>query len=151
VRREPADFIVDPWVRERVTLVARQNNRVAAAAHLLRYGDDERVGPAYRNSGEIRWLLFWPEAPDGENPWWADGTRAATELRRYRRRRVATWLTGQAADWLALARVDRLLGYASLDGTDGTVGDEADHRGFLASLPFAELTRTRRGWVKPSP
>src|SRR5580692_11255255 len=80
LEREPGEFLVDPWVRERVTLVARQNDRVAAAAHLLRYGDDERVGPAYRNSGEIRWLLFWPEAPASENPWWADGARAATEL-----------------------------------------------------------------------
>jgi hypothetical protein len=80
LEREPGEFLVDPWVRERVTLVARQNDRVAAAAHLLRYGDDERVGPAYRNSGEIRWLLFWPEAPASENPWWADGARAATDL-----------------------------------------------------------------------
>jgi hypothetical protein len=75
LEREPGEFLVDPWVRERVTLVARQNDRVAAAAHLLRYVDDERVGPTYRNSGEIRWLLFWPEAPVSENPWWTDGAR----------------------------------------------------------------------------
>jgi GNAT superfamily N-acetyltransferase len=276
LEREPGEFLVDPWVRERLTLVARQNDRVAAAAHLLRYGDDERVGPAYRNSGEIRWLLFWPEAPVSENPWWTDGARAATELmgaclaqmerwtvtsqhaggelpvpgvygvpgqwphigalyeqagfvhdghaeavylaqvpelprlarpplaglavRRsvglsgtrlsavledevigfievevraeaerlarhagwadvgnlhvsahYRRRRVATWLVGQAADWLALAQVGRVLDYTYLDGTDAPGNDDADHRAFLASLPFAELTRTRRGWTRPTP
>jgi GNAT superfamily N-acetyltransferase len=276
LERDPGEFIVDPWVRDRVTLVARQNDRVAAAAHLLRYGDDEHVGPSYRNCGEIRWLLFWAQAPDSENPWWSDGARAATDLmtaclaqlerwgvtsqhaggelpvpgvygvpgqwphvsalyqqsgftpeghaeavylaqvpelprlaqpplaglavrrsvglsgtrlsavledetigyieveiraeaerlarhagwadvgnlhvsKRYRRRRVATWLVGQAADWLALAQVSRLLDYAYLDVTDGPGDDGADHRAFLASLPFAELTRTTRGWTRPAP
>src|SRR4029077_10673840 len=46
-----------------VTLVAEQRNRVAAAAHLLRYYPDDRAGPAYRDAGEIRWLLYWPLAP----------------------------------------------------------------------------------------
>jgi GNAT superfamily N-acetyltransferase len=80
LERDPGEFIVDPWVRERVTLVAEQSNRVMAAAHLLRYGDDEGVGPDYRGSGEIRWLLFWPEGPMSSNPWWTAGTQAATEL-----------------------------------------------------------------------
>jgi hypothetical protein len=70
---------------------------------------------------------------------------------RYRRRRVATWLVGQAADWLALAQVGRVLDYAYLDDSDAPGNDDADHRAFLASLPFAELTRTRRGWTKPTP
>jgi hypothetical protein len=34
LERQPGEFIVDPWVSERVTLVAEQRNRVAAAAHL---------------------------------------------------------------------------------------------------------------------
>ena len=80
LEREPGEFIVDPWVTERATLVAEQDNRVAAAAHLLRYGDDESVGPAYRGSGEIRWLLFWPEGPIATNPFWTSGTQAAADL-----------------------------------------------------------------------
>ena len=44
LERQPGEFIVDPWVAERVTLVAEQQNRVAAAAHLLRYFADERAG-----------------------------------------------------------------------------------------------------------
>ena len=34
LERQPAEFIVDPWVSERVTLVAQQQHRVAAAAPL---------------------------------------------------------------------------------------------------------------------
>lgn len=63
LERDPREFIVDPWVNERATLVAVQRDRVVAAAHLVRYGDDESVGTAYRNAAEIRWFLHWPEAP----------------------------------------------------------------------------------------
>jgi GNAT superfamily N-acetyltransferase len=275
LEREPGEFIVDPWVSERATLVAEQNNRVAAAAHLLRYGDDVDVSGAYRGGGEIRWLLFWPEGPVSSNPWWTAGTRAATELiaaciaqfdrwhvtgqsaggelpvpgvygvpeqwphigalyeragfvhdghtevvylarvaevprlarpplagldvRRtvglngtrlsailngevigyieveiraegerlarqagwadvgnlhvsgqFRRRKVATWLLGNAADWLELAHVDRLLDYCYLEGADATGQTYDDHRAFLAALPFTVLTRTRRGWTRRS-
>jgi GNAT superfamily N-acetyltransferase len=65
----------------------------------------------------------------------------------YRRRRAGTWLLGQAADWLRLAQVTRLLDYASLaTGPDGR--DNAGYRAFLAASHFSELTRTRRGWTR---
>ena len=79
LERQPGEFIVDPWVSERVTLVAEQRSRIAAAARLLRYYPDDRAGPAYRDAGEIRWLLYWPLAPAG-NPCWPDATGAAEEL-----------------------------------------------------------------------
>ena len=44
LERQPDEFITDPWVSERVTLVAGQGNRVGAAAHRLRYFVDERAG-----------------------------------------------------------------------------------------------------------
>ena len=272
LERQPGEFIVDPWVRERATLVAEQHGRVAAAAHLLRYYADERAGDAYRGSGEIRWFVFWPEAPAG-NPYWPDATEAAEKLitacigqleewgvsrqeaggelpvpgvygvpeqwphirglyeragfahtghtevvylaqvadlphpaeppiaglsvqrslgingtrlsalvgetvtgyieveifekgerlsrhggwadvgnlrvtEQHRRRGVATWLLGQAADWLRLAQVERLLDYAWLDGQDPTGQDDTDRRAFLAASGFAELTRTKRGWSR---
>jgi hypothetical protein len=75
LEREPGEFIVDRWVRERVTLVAEQRGRVVAAAHLLRYGDDEDTGENYRNAGEIRWLACWPDAP-----YWPDASRAGDAL-----------------------------------------------------------------------
>jgi GNAT superfamily N-acetyltransferase len=273
LEREPGEFIVDPWIAERATLVAEQNNRIAAAAHLLRYRSDEDVSVAYRGGGEIRWLLFWPEGPVSSNPCWTEGTQAANELiaaciaqfdrwnvtsqgaggelpvpgvygvpeqwphisalyeragfvhdghtevvylarvadlprlgspplaglglyrtvglngtrlsavldgevigyieveirtegerlarqagwagvgnlsvsERFRRRKVATWLLSQAASWLELAHVDRLLDYSYLDGPDATGQIHDDHRAFLAALPFTVLTRTRRGWAR---
>ena len=73
--RDPGEFIVDPWVAERATLVAEQRRRVVAAAHLLRYGDGEDVGQAYRGTAEINWLLYWPEANH-----WPDSAEAAGSL-----------------------------------------------------------------------
>jgi ribosomal protein S18 acetylase RimI-like enzyme len=79
LERQPGEFIEDPWVSERVTLVAEQQDRVAAAAHLLRYYADERAGQAARGAGAIGWFLFWPEAPAG-NPHWPDAAPAAEAL-----------------------------------------------------------------------
>ena len=75
LEREPREFIVDPWVSERATFVAEQRRRVVAAAHLLRYAADDRVSDSYRGAGEIRWFLFWPEAP-----YWPDSAHAASAL-----------------------------------------------------------------------
>jgi GNAT superfamily N-acetyltransferase len=260
LEREPGEFIVDPWVRERATMVAEQRGRVVAAAHLLRYGSDEHVGESYRDVGEIRWFVFWPEAPywqdsaqaaaalmaacleqlarwgvarqlaDGTLPapgvygvpeQWPhvvalyeqvgfahdgrteivylanvdelpraaeppiaglhlersvgiNGTRLSARLgaevvgyievesredggrlprhggladvgnlhvrEETRRRGVATWLVAEAAAWLRLARIDRLLDYSW--------PEEDDCRSFLESVGFEELARTRRGWSR---
>jgi GNAT superfamily N-acetyltransferase len=91
LEREPGEFIVDPWVSERVTLVAEQRERIAAAALLLRYSADDRVSPSYRGIGDIRWLLFWPEAPASGQPHWTDATEAAERL-------IAACI-GQLDDW----------------------------------------------------
>jgi GNAT superfamily N-acetyltransferase len=273
LERQPGDYIVDPWVSERLTLVAEQHERVVAAAHLLRYAGDDRVSPPYRNSGEIHWLLFWPEGPRISSPYWTEATEAAEKLmaacigqledwgiarqsasgdlpvpgvygvpeqwphvralyeraglihhghteivflaavedllcpadppiagltvRRsvglngtrlsavlgeevigyievelrdegerlarhsgwadvgnfcvaqgYRRRGVATWLLGRAADWLRLAHVDRLLDYTYAAGGDVTGQGYDEGRAFLQASPFIELTRTMRGWTR---
>jgi GNAT superfamily N-acetyltransferase len=259
LEREPGEFIVDPWVAERLTLVAVERDRIVAAAHLHRYGADDRVGESYRGAGEIRWLLCWRNAPswpdtgagdalaaacvaqlerwevnrlyaDGSLPaigvygvpdsWphvgaiyeragfahsrieivlvaalddlprperpplaglalrrelgingtrfsavlddevigfveiesdhtsggtlsrlagWADvGNLQVDEI--HRRKGVATWLVGQAAEWLRLGGVARLLSYA--------VPEAADSLAFHAHVGFCELTRTKRGWTR---
>jgi GNAT superfamily N-acetyltransferase len=98
LERQPGEFIVDPWVRERATLVAEQRDRVAAAANLLRYYADERAGPAYRGAGVIRWLVFWPKAPAG-NPYWPDATPAAEALIAACIRQLEDWgVAGQGAE-----------------------------------------------------
>ena len=64
---------------------------------LLRYHADERAGRAYRGAGEIRWLLFWPEAPKG-NPYWPDATDAAERLIAACIRQLEEWgVASQAA------------------------------------------------------
>lgn len=75
LERDPGEFIVDPWVVERRTLVAEQRNRLVAAAHLVRYGSGPEVGEHYRDTAEIRWLVCWPEAP-----FWPDSPAAGTAL-----------------------------------------------------------------------
>lgn len=57
LEREPGEPVVDPWVVDRVTLVAELRGSVVAAAHLLRYGGTEEVGEHFRDFGEIRWLV----------------------------------------------------------------------------------------------
>jgi GNAT superfamily N-acetyltransferase len=90
LERQPGQFIEDPWVSERVTLVAEQANRIAAAAHLLRHFPDERAGIAARDVGEIHWLLFWPEAPAG-NPYWPGAQPAAEALMAGCIRQLEAW------------------------------------------------------------
>jgi GNAT superfamily N-acetyltransferase len=78
---------------------------------------------------------------------WADiGNLHVTE--QHRRRGVANWLLGQAADWLRLAQAERLLSYAWLEGQDSTGQDYTSYRAFLAASGFSELTRTKRGWTR---
>jgi len=252
LEREPDEYVVDPWAVERATCVALQRDRVVAAAHLVRYGDDARVSDSYRDSAELRWIVFWPAHTDaadallthalatmarwGSRRRYADGalpapalygppdcwphvlaalTRAGftpgervevilladiaelgtggpapldgLTLQRHvgdhatrftatrgdrvvgffevrsdltnggalsrlagwgdvwelhvaedlRRRGIARWLVGHGADWLRLARVERLLHVA--------IGD--DEIGAATRLGWRELTRARRGWA----
>ena len=62
LEREPAEPIVDPWVTQRLTLVASEMDAIVGGAHLLRYRSDESVGVSYRGAGEIRWLVARTEA-----------------------------------------------------------------------------------------
>ncbi len=75
IERESGEFIVDPWVEHRITLVAEQRGRIVAAAHLLTFRDDPDVNPGYRGAAEIRWLLQWPPAP-----YWPDADEAGEAL-----------------------------------------------------------------------
>lgn len=90
LEREPGEYIVDPWVAERATLVAEQRGRLVAAAHLLRYGRTEEVGASYRDLGEIRWLLYWPASGQ-----WPDSRSAAEDLMRASLRQLERWRVGR--------------------------------------------------------
>ncbi|MDQ6818774.1 MAG: N-acetyltransferase [Actinomycetota bacterium] len=63
LEREPSEGIVDPWVVERRSLVCLFEERVVAAALVLRYGGKGSVGEDYRDTAEIRWLVCDPAEP----------------------------------------------------------------------------------------
>ncbi|MGW4205370.1 N-acetyltransferase [Streptomyces sp. NPDC004726] len=65
LERCPEEYITDPWVAERVTLVAEHQRRIVAAAHLLRYRNDPDVGDDYRDTGHIAWFIHLPPTEDG--------------------------------------------------------------------------------------
>lgn len=58
------EHIIGPWVTDLATFVAVQRDRIVGAAHLRRYADDQRASDGYRNTGELVWLLCWPEHLD---------------------------------------------------------------------------------------
>ncbi|CAM5621698.1 hypothetical protein SGRI78S_07327 [Streptomyces griseus subsp. griseus] len=56
----PDEYVVDPWVAERLTLVTEHRGRVVAAAHLHRYRDEPDVGPDYRGAVAVPWFVHHP-------------------------------------------------------------------------------------------
>lgn len=64
LEKDSSEYITEPWVIARHTIVALENDRLVAAAHLKRYGDDSRVSPSYANAAAIDWFVFWPDQPE---------------------------------------------------------------------------------------
>jgi GNAT superfamily N-acetyltransferase len=86
LERQPGEFITDPWVAERVTLVAEQRCYVVAAAHLLRYRSGDEVGETYRDAAEINWFVCHPPAS-----FWPDAEEAADQLMAASLAQLARW------------------------------------------------------------
>ncbi|MFH8659023.1 N-acetyltransferase [Streptomyces afghaniensis] len=86
LERQPGEFITDPWVAERTTLVAEQREYVVAAAHLLRYRADAEVGESYRDAAGIDWFVCRPAAS-----FWPDADQAADLLMRACLAQCARW------------------------------------------------------------
>jgi GNAT superfamily N-acetyltransferase len=64
--RNPQQPVIDPWVAERATLCLIERDEMVGAAHLLRYGADQRMNASYWNTGDIAWLMAWPGYPAAE-------------------------------------------------------------------------------------
>ena len=134
LERDPGEFIVDPWVAERATLVAEQRGRVVAAADALM-------------TACLAQLRRWEVTH-----WYADGSLPAPgvyglpeqwpHIRALHER--AGFVHDGPTEVVLLARVDRLLDYAW--------PNEEDRLALLRQVGFRELTRTTRGWVhRPGP
>ena len=64
LERQPDEYVLDPWVTERATIVVEQRDRVVAAAHLQRFSGDARVSDDYRDAGLIQFALAFPDSDD---------------------------------------------------------------------------------------
>jgi GNAT superfamily N-acetyltransferase len=60
MERDRGEYIIDPWVIDRHTIVGLAADRIVAAAHLKRYGTDDRVSADYADAGSIDWIVCWP-------------------------------------------------------------------------------------------
>jgi GNAT superfamily N-acetyltransferase len=153
LEREPGEFVVDPWVVSRTTLVAEQRGRIAAAAHLLRYGAGVEVGEVYRDAGELRWLLCWPRAsfwPDSLEAGHAVAAAAVDFLSRSGATRLyadgalpAPGVYGIPQQWPHVRELLEHAGFAPGEQTEIVyVADVAELPRPEASLPGLALTRT---------
>lgn len=75
MERDAHEPIIDPWVTDRHTIVAIDRDIVVAAAHLKRYGADDRVSSSYRDLAEIDWLICDPNAVEAGRGVLAAATR----------------------------------------------------------------------------
>ncbi|MFL5802471.1 MAG: hypothetical protein ACJ8CR_12120 [Roseiflexaceae bacterium] len=87
IKRNPGEYIVDPWVIARTTVCAIEQQRVVAVGHLLRYGAGPEVSRFCNNIGAIDWIFAWPDA--GE---------AAAALLAAAQRQFAAW--GVRQEWV---------------------------------------------------
>jgi GNAT superfamily N-acetyltransferase len=120
MERDPGEYIVDPWVIERETWVAIEDDRLVAAVHLHRYGSEQSVGPALRDAAGINWLVCWPSNLD-----------AGSDLMRHAVQRLDRWqpritvldvslpaplVYGIHDAWPHLAVLARDAGFSDVDG-----------------------------------
>jgi GNAT superfamily N-acetyltransferase len=148
--RDPGEAIVDPWVVRRRTLVGVERDRVVAAAHLLRYGATADVGPAYRNVGEVAWLLAWPSSCEAADAVLAAGVRQLADWGA-----EAPWLctgslfvptvSGIPDTWPHIAAILRGAGYAPEPEREELLyGGRIDHLDPPPAPPIEGLVLARR-------
>jgi GNAT superfamily N-acetyltransferase len=147
--RDPGEYIVDPWVIERETWVAIEADRLVAAVHLHRYGNEPSVGPVLRNSAEVNWLVCLPANLD-----------AGRELMRIAVERLDRWTPtsvhlemslpaplayGIHDAWPHLATLARDAGFSDADGrTEVQFVVDLGQIGPPAEAPIEGLTVRRR-------
>lgn len=65
MERDTHEYVTDPWVTERRTIIGAAADRLVAAAHLKRYGaPTPSVSASYADAGVIAWLICWPDHVD---------------------------------------------------------------------------------------
>ncbi len=134
IERDPGQYVTDPWVDERATLVAEVSGRLVAAAHLRRYREDVDVAPDWRGAGEIAWLVCWPAHSAAGDVLTAACVRAMRTWgvrRRFADGDLPTPATYGIPD--AWPHVDDLLTHAGFDA--GAAREEVQLAGGLDEVP----------------
>jgi GNAT superfamily N-acetyltransferase len=134
MERDVAEYIVDPWVIDRHTIVGLEADRVVAAAHLKRYGDDDRVGVGVRNAAEVAWIIGDPAHLD------AGTSVLEAAMARMREWGARIWHADGALPCLgvygipdAWPHVEQLLVDAGFDDDGGQI--EVVYAGDISSIP----------------
>lgn len=136
MERDSGEYVIDPWVLERCTVVGLDRDRVVAAAHLKRYGTDDRVSADYSDAGDIDWIICWPNHLD------AGGLVLEAALDQLRRWDVRIWYADGSLPCLGVygisdswPHVRALVTEAGFDDRDGHV--EVTFAGDLDDVPPA--------------
>jgi hypothetical protein len=152
LQRQPDEFITDPWVAERVTLVAEQRQYVVAGAHLLRYRADAEVGEHYRDAGEIDWFVCRPPAS-----YWPDSEQAADLLMAACVAQLARWnvrlryadgalpapaVYGLPRPWPHIRAAYERAGFHHTGGTEVILIAEVADLPSMTALPGVRVDRT---------
>jgi GNAT superfamily N-acetyltransferase len=148
--RDPGEAIVDPWVVRRRTLVAVERDRLVAAGHVLRYGATSEVGPAFRNVGEVAWLMAWPSVRAAAEDVLAAGMSLLADWGT-----EAPWLctgsmfvptvSGVPDTWPHIAAILRAAGYTpDPDREEVLYGGRIDHLEPPSAPPIEGLGLARR-------
>jgi hypothetical protein len=141
LERDPGDFVLDPWVAGRETLVAIARDRVVAAGHLLRFADEPHVSDSYRGAAELRWFCFWPSEREAGAGLLDQAIERAAPVSRF-------YLTGDLPDVLVYGIPDAWPHVEALASERGFVHDgrtEVLLVALLAALPGPTGRDVRRG------
>lgn len=135
LRRNLHQIVIDPWVAERRTLVVTQRHQVIAAAHLLRYAEDDGVGVHYRGVGDVAWLLATPENAEAAGlllDHCVEHLRAwgVSDIRAWDSNLPAPMIFGIPEVWTHLTEVFTQAGFRMDDGRR-----EAIYGGWLHDIP----------------
>lgn len=64
MERDTSEYVTEPWVTKRHTIVGVERDRIVAAAHLKRYAAGPLVSGDYSDAGAIDWIICWPDQLD---------------------------------------------------------------------------------------
>ena len=148
LEREPGEFVVDPWVAERATLVAVERDRLVAAALVLRYAASPEVAADLRGAGELRWIVCWPESVEAGS---AVAAAALEQLTRWGVRRryadgalPAAGVYGIPDAWPHVRTVLRRAGFAPGERIEITLLAPVDGLPALPAAPPSPGLRVQR-------